>query len=194
MHFTVLYFSVWVTIYLNCDVISISERGPGIPIVLLLMDGSLFVMYTIHNKICVLLFLYFCSYITYIYMTKICETKCNTFTFITFKTFLYVSVYLFLIHFVYFHVWCWQVLITITFCHKYFEDAKNSFSFPVQDLVLIFFVPLICGPTYKCLTHWGWDKMPAISQETLSNAFSWMKLIEFRLKFYWITISQHWFR
>ena len=29
MHFTVSYFCVWVTIYLNCDVISLSEPGPS---------------------------------------------------------------------------------------------------------------------------------------------------------------------
>ena len=28
MHFTVFYFCVWVTIYLNCDVIRLSETGP----------------------------------------------------------------------------------------------------------------------------------------------------------------------
>ena len=51
------------------------------------------------------------------------------------------------------------------------------------------------------LTHWGRDKMAAISQTTLSNAFSWMKISEFRLKFHWrlflmvqLTIFQHWFR
>ena len=44
-------------------------------------------------------------------------------------------------------------------------------------------------------------KMAAISQTTLSNAFSWMKMLEFRLKFHWslflsaqLTIFQHWFR
>ena len=42
--------------------------------------------------------------------------------------------------------------------------------------------------------------MVAVSQ-TLSNAFSWMKMLEFRLKFHWslflrvqLTIFQHWFR
>ena len=30
---------------------------------------------------------------------------------------------------------------------------------------------------------WGRDKMAAITQTTLSNAFSWMKMLEFRLKF-----------
>ena len=51
------------------------------------------------------------------------------------------------------------------------------------------------------LTHWGRDEMPVISQTTLSSAFSWMKMLEFRLKFHWslfirgqLTIFQHWFR
>ena len=51
------------------------------------------------------------------------------------------------------------------------------------------------------LTHWGRDKMAAISQTTFSRAFSWMKMFEFRLKFHWSlfpnvqsTIFQHWFR
>ena len=51
------------------------------------------------------------------------------------------------------------------------------------------------------LTHWGRDKMDAISQTTLSNTFSWIKMFEFRLKFHWslfprvqLRIFQHWFR
>ena len=35
------------------------------------------------------------------------------------------------------------------------------------------------------LTHWGRDKMAAISQTTFSNTFSWMKMYEFRLRFHW---------
>ena len=35
------------------------------------------------------------------------------------------------------------------------------------------------------LTHWGRDKMAAIAQTTVSNAFSWMKIHEFRFKFPW---------
>ena len=35
------------------------------------------------------------------------------------------------------------------------------------------------------LTHWGRDKMTAISQTTFANAFSSMKMYEFRLKFHW---------
>ena len=51
------------------------------------------------------------------------------------------------------------------------------------------------------LTHWGRDKMDAISQTTFSNQFSWMKMYEYRFKFHWslflrvqLTIFQHWFR
>ena len=36
------------------------------------------------------------------------------------------------------------------------------------------------------LTHWGGSKMAAIFQTTSSNAFSWMKVCEFRLGFHWI--------
>ena len=35
------------------------------------------------------------------------------------------------------------------------------------------------------LAHWSQDKMATIFQTTLSNAFSWMKILEFRLKFPW---------
>ena len=49
------------------------------------------------------------------------------------------------------------------------------------------------------LTHWGRDKMAAIFQTTISNAFPWMKTYEFRFHwklFLWVqlTISLHWFR
>ena len=51
------------------------------------------------------------------------------------------------------------------------------------------------------LTHWGRDKMAAISQTTFSNVFSSMKMFKFRLRFHWslfprvqLTIFHHWFR
>ena len=51
------------------------------------------------------------------------------------------------------------------------------------------------------LTHWGRDKMAAVSQTTLPNAFSWTKMLEIRLRFHWslflmvqLTIIQHRFR
>ena len=60
---------------------------------------------------------------------------------------------------------------------------------------------MICGCNAAGLTHWGRDKMAAISQTIHSNAFSWMKRFEFRLSVHWnlflrvqLTISQHWFR
>ena len=56
------------------------------------------------------------------------------------------------------------------------------------------FICVMCGSSavthvkYRCghLTHWGWDKMDAISQKTFSSAFSWMKVkipIKISLKF-----------
>ena len=55
--------------------------------------------------------------------------------------------------------------------------------------------------TLHRLTHWGRDEVDAISQTTYSNAFSWKKMSEFRLKFHWslflrvqLTIFHHCFR
>ena len=65
----------------------------------------------------------------------------------------------------------------------------------------IWTVPGNIGCRIWDLTHWGRDKKDAISQTTFSNAFSWMKMFEYRLKFHWnlflrvkLTIFQHWFR
>ena len=51
------------------------------------------------------------------------------------------------------------------------------------------------------LAYWDRNKKAAIFQTTFSNAFSWMKIYEFRLRFHWslflrarLIISQHWFR
>ena len=53
----------------------------------------------------------------------------------------------------------------------------------------------------ETLTHWGRDKMDGIFQTAFSNAFPWMKMYEFWLRFHWImfpgvelTIFQHQFR
>ena len=66
---------------------------------------------------------------------------------------------------------------------------------------------LVCGNLLnairdsKILTHWDQDTMYAIFQTTFSNAFSWMKMFKFWLRFHWslfprfqFTIFQHWFR
>ena len=54
---------------------------------------------------------------------------------------------------------------------------------------------------YKLLTHWGRDKMAAISQTTFSYALIWIIMYEFWLRFHWglflrvqLIIFQHWFR
>ena len=51
------------------------------------------------------------------------------------------------------------------------------------------------------LTQWGREKKAATFQTTFSNAFSWMKIYEFQLRFHWglflsvqLTMFQHWFR
>ena len=56
-------------------------------------------------------------------------------------------------------------------------------------------------PVGEILTHWGRNKMSAISQTTFSNTFSWMKMYDFHLRFhrnlflrFELTIFQHCFR
>ena len=68
--------------------------------------------------------------------------------------------------------------------------------FPFDDVIMICEILIITD-----ITHWGRDKMAAISQTTLSSAFSWEKMSEFRLKFHWtlfrrvqLTLFQHCFR
>ena len=70
----------------------------------------------------------------------------------------------------------------------------------VTDAIKRLYVPLI---TYmsRYLTHWDRDQIDAISQTTFSNAFSRMKMNEFRLGFHWslflvfkLTKLHHWFR
>ena len=74
-----------------------------------------------------------------------------------------------------------------------YERDKKQAQMWVKNLIYMF--------QYFVLTHWGREKMITISQVTLSNAFSWMKILEFRFKFQWnlfvmvqLTIFQHWFR
>ena len=56
------------------------------------------------------------------------------------------------------------------------QESSEKSSGPYFNIKTVFF-----GMTIP-LTHWGRDKMDAISKTTLSNAFSWMKMLEFRLK------------
>ena len=61
--------------------------------------------------------------------------------------------------------------------------------------------PVSVPVTQRVLTHWGRDKMDAISQTTFPRAFSSMKIAVFWMNFHWnmfarvqLTIIQHWFR
>ena len=73
-------------------------------------------------------------------------------------------------------------------------DQLDGFQWHIS----IFGMSRIC---IKRLTHWGRYKMAAICQTTPSNAFSWMEMLGFRLRFHWnlflriqSTIFQQWFR
>ena len=63
------------------------------------------------------------------------------------------------------------------------------------------FLLFFCCPEFTYLTHWSRDKVAASFLRTFSNAFSWMKISKFQLRFHWnlfpivqLTTSQHWFR
>ena len=78
---------------------------------------------------------------------------------------------------------------------------------PWEPLQLLVWLPPCSGVGFPnwvhwaFLTHWGGDKMAAIFEITIWNAFSWMKMYEFQLIFHWslflrvqLTIFHHWFR
>ena len=52
--------------------------------------------------------------------------------------------------------------------------------FPCQTIIMV----NECADHAAQLTHWSWDKMAAIFQTTISNAFSWMKMYELPLIFH----------
>ena len=60
-------------------------------------------------------------------------------------------------------------------------DWTKLLSGDARVLYLLVWLP---GLVEKLLTHWGRDKMTAISQTTFSNVFSWMKMYEFHLRFH----------
>ena len=85
--------------------------------------------------------------------------------------------------------------------HLKMLSAKLQPYFPGRDELRKWSFPELEFPHWGVsLTHWGRDKM-AISQTTLSNAFSLMKILVFLFKFHWSlflsvqsTIFHHWFR
>ena len=85
----------------------------------------------------------------------------------------------------------WNLCVNIIISKIWLAQRKNVFNH--KDIVSL--------DKNNTLIHWDRDKMDAISQTTFSNAFSWMKMFEYRLKFHWnlfirvqLTIFQHWFR
>ena len=106
------------------------------------------------------------------------------------------------------HIACWPAFLLLPMS-VYMERqslTNRAEAFPnantVKDILYIETYPVIpSNPVNTVLTHLKLDKMAAISQTTYSNAFSWMKMLEFRFNFNWIfflrvqlTIDQHWFR
>ena len=72
--------------------------------------------------------------------------------------------------------------------HKYFRITLCCVVQWIKLCCALYFYPM-CEVDFSwrfvtCLTHWGRDKMAAVSPTTLSNAFSWMKMLEFRLRFH----------
>ena len=65
-----------------------------------------------------------------------------------------------------------------------FSQRYSTVCHKVEHLVTCFLVA-VSFFFHLHLTHWGREKMDAISQTTFSSAFSWMKMFEFRLKFHW---------
>ena len=71
------------------------------------------------------------------------------------------------------------------------EKLAKKHSFAVITVVADGLAPLgakiytVLTKQVHCLTHWGRDKMAAIFQTTFWKAFSWMKMYEFGLIFYW---------
>ena len=92
------------------------------------------------------------------------------------------------------------VEVIMAWCHLNGVVRPQWFKWSVYFCVDCILVVACIRLLLSVLIHWGRDKMPDISQ-TLSNAFSWMKIYEFRLVFHWSlflrvqsTTSQHWFR
>ena len=98
-------------------------------------------------------------------------------------------------------------------CDFSLTPCLSQHVFPICSLILYHFTidhgyPWYTGMTYNgfSVKFWNWniwarDKRDAILQTTFSNAISWKKMFDFRLKFHrslflnvQLTIFQHWFR
>ena len=57
-------------------------------------------------------------------------------------------------------------------------------------VIAIYIYRTSCGNTKRRSTHWGRDKIAAISQTERLNALPWMEMFEFRLNFQWNLFSR----
>ena len=100
----------------------------------------------------------------------------------------------------------WNAFSWMKITIYWFKFHSNCPKGSINDIVIIGSTngfaagnaPFPDEPQLRPLTHLPLDKMTAISQTTFSNAFSWMQLYEFRLRFHWslflrikLTIFQH---
>ena len=94
----------------------------------------------------------------------------------------------------------WVSTRAITFCLCVLWKACITWHFWATNRKLTFSWKITPQDAIPPLNSLRPGKMDAISQTTLSNAFSWMKILEIRLEIYWglflrilLTIFQHWF-
>ena len=88
-----------------------------------------------------------------------------------------------------------KVLVDISPCGTEVRDKFQFFWWTMNKVYVCFPTRAIKTPWYGItfsingplwwipLTHWGLNKMAAIFQITFSNAFSWMKMNKFQLRF-----------
>ena len=80
--------------------------------------------------------------------------------------------------------WLWRHYNEIRNEEDYSLSSKSIYTVAFATCLTTFFSMVQIGQIVQLLTHWGRYKMAAISQTILSNSFSWMKMLEFRLKFH----------
>ena len=60
---------------------------------------------------------------------------------------------------------------------------------PLPDPMMTHFNDTYSSSSLSDLTHWGQDEMAAITQTTLSKAYSWMILFQFQIIFHWNVLN-----
>ena len=94
--------------------------------------------------------------------------------------------------------------VSIWWRHHVSAMASDQLSMQAARLIM---PSLLASPCHQQSWYWQYriysplDKMAAISQTTFLSVFSWMEMLEFRLKFRWnlflrvhLKISQYWLR